>query len=209
MLKVSSLVAFVVVASVLAVVSSSSIGGVDAVTTKVSAGEQFCVVERVEKEVALSFRFRVTAGGKLDLDVDITDSNGGAVQQWRLATEGTHTVRGDSQNTFFKFCFSNTMARWTPKWVNFFIHKGIHPAVAPRDRVDPIENNIMRLSGKIQEMRDAHDELKIAEHDHRNTVEDVNERVLLWTVIQTVVLVTMGVIQIFFIKRFLEVKTTV
>jgi hypothetical protein len=209
MLRVS-----LVALALLAIAASSlllllSAAPVAAVTTKVSAGEQFCVVERVEKEVPLTFRFKVTAGGKLDLDVDVIDSNGQYIQQWRLASEGHHTVRGDSQNTFFKFCFSNTMARWTPKWVNFFIHKGIHPAVAPRDRVDPIESSIMRLSGKVQEMRDVHDELKIAEHDHRNTIEDVNERVLLWNVIQTVVLVAMGIIQIFFIKRFLEVKTSV
>jgi hypothetical protein len=180
-----------------------------AITTKVSAGEQFCVVEKVDKDVPLSFRFRVTAGGKLDIDAEIFDGNGQSIYTWTLATQGSYNLRGDATNTQFKFCFSNQMARWTPKWVTFFVNKGVHPAVAPRERVDPIETQILKLSGKMNEMRDAHDSLKVSEHDHRNTIEDVNERVLLWNVIQTIVLVVMGVVQVFFIKRFLEVRSSV
>ena len=180
-----------------------------AVTTKISAGDTFCVTERVDKEVPLSFRFTVTAGGKLDVDVDIFDSQGSSIQSWKLATEGTYNLRGDAANNKFKFCFSNAMSRWTPKWVNFVVRKGVHPGVAPRERVDPIETQILGLSNKVNDLRDAHDALKVSEHDHRNTIEDVNERVLLWSVVQTIVLIVMGVIQIMFIKRFLEVRSTV
>jgi hypothetical protein len=195
------------VAVALAVALAASLAA--AVTTKIAAGEMLCVTERAEKDTTLSFSYRVTAGGKLDLDVEIFDSTGASIQQWPLASQGSYNLRGDTVNNNFKFCFSNKMARWTPKWVSFFLHPGLHPAIAPRERVDPIEAQILQLSGKMSALRDAHDDLRVSEHDHRNTLEDVNERVLLWNVIQTVVLVVLGVVQVFFIKRFLEVRSTV
>jgi hypothetical protein len=200
--------AAVAVAAVL-LVCALAVAPIAAMTTKVSPTTEFCVTERVEKDIPVSFRFTVTAGGKLDIDTTIFDQNGRTLRAWRAATSGDYELRGDAMNSKFKFCFSNKMAKWTPKWVNFFIHKGTHPAIAPKEAVDPIETSIQRLATKMQGLRSKHDALQVIEHDHRNTVEDVNDRVLLWKIILIATLLGMGVVQIVFVKRFLEVRSSV
>lgn len=180
-----------------------------ALTTKIDALSQECFVEKVERDVPMSFQFKVTAGGKKDLDVSVYDQSGRTLQQWKAATEGHYSVRGDAVNTLFKYCFSNEMARFTPKWVNFYFHHGPHPSAAKPEQLDPIERQIEKLRADIDDLANAQQKLRVAEHDHRNTIEDANERVLLWSVFEIIALFGMGIFQIFFLKRFLEKRTSV
>lgn len=180
-----------------------------AITTKVEAGSEFCFREHVEKDVPMSFQFRVTAGGKLDVNVDVFDGSGRKLHNWEGATEGHYNVRGDASNTRFKFCFGNKMAKFTPKWVNFYTHKGVHSSVGRKEDVDPVEARILDLSAKMQDLRDTHDALRQEEKEHRATIEDANERVWMWSFMELFAMVLMGCVQVFFLKRFLEVRTSV
>lgn len=112
-----------------------------ALTTKVEAQQELCVRETSAKDVPLTFTFKVTAGGKLDIDVVIYDGNDRRLHQWNAASEGHYEMRGDASNTRFRICFSNKAAKFTPKWVAFFLHKGVHPAVANVEHLDPIEKS--------------------------------------------------------------------
>lgn len=180
-----------------------------AITTKVDAMSEFCFREDVGKDIPLRFNFKVTAGGKLDIDAAVYDGSGRKLHSWQGATEGHYDVRGDASNTKYRFCFSNKMARFTPKWVAFFTHKGVHPNVANVEHLDPIEKQILELNEKMGLLRDAHDKLKVEERDHRSTIEDGNERVWLWSGLEAFSLLFMGVLQVFFLKRFLEVRSSV
>eukprot|EP00672_Neobodo_designis_P021700 CAMPEP_0174829382 /NCGR_PEP_ID=MMETSP1114-20130205/1899_1 /TAXON_ID=312471 /ORGANISM="Neobodo designis, Strain CCAP 1951/1" /LENGTH=200 /DNA_ID=CAMNT_0016063127 /DNA_START=46 /DNA_END=648 /DNA_ORIENTATION=- len=183
--------------------------GAAAMTTKVEAKTEWCFREDVGKDIPLRFNFKVTAGGKLDIDASVYDGSGRKLHSWHGVTEGHYEVHGDAANTKFRFCFSNKMAHFTPKWVSFFTHKGVHPNVANVEHLDPIEKTIMELNEKISELRDKHDELRVEEKEHRATIEDANERVWLWSGVEGFSLLFMGVLQIFFLKRFLEVRSSV
>ena len=111
----------------------------EALTTKVEPKTRVCFTEEVGPEIPLSFQWACTAGGKLDLNADVYDSTGRKLHSWLSATEGHYSVHGDRSNTHFKFCFSNEMAMFTPKWVNFNFVKGHHPSAARKDALDPIE----------------------------------------------------------------------
>ena len=180
-----------------------------ALVTKIEAKTEVCFTEYIGRDIPLSFTFQVTAGGKLDLDVTIYDATGRKLTGWTEATEGHYNLRGDAANPKFKFCFSNLMARFTPKWVNFYFHKGQHPAVAKPQDLDPVERSIMQLSQQLDKVVADQAEMRRSEHDHRNTIEDVNERMLLWSVFECVALLVAGGFQLFFLKRFLEVRSSV
>lgn len=178
-------------------------------TTKIEPKSRVCFTEEVEPDIPLAFSFQVTAGGKLDINADIYDGSGRKLQNWALAKEGTYNARGDRSNGKFKFCFGNEMAAFTPKWVNFHLLKGHHPFAAKRDQLDPIEKQIDALSAEIDHLAEIQLKLRQTEHDHRNTIEDANERVLLWSIFEIIALAVMGLFQVFFVKRFLEVRATV
>ena len=180
-----------------------------ALNTKIEARTEVCFKEHVGRDIPLSFQFKVTAGGKLDIDVSVYDASGHRLNHWNGATEGHFNVRGDSQNNHFRFCFNNEVARFTPKWVNFYLHQGPPPSAAKAKDLDPIEVQIKKARDALDTFQQEQYKLRSAEHDHRNTVEDINERMLLWSVFEGLALFGMGIFQIFFLKRFLEVKTSV
>jgi hypothetical protein len=197
--------AVAIIACLVALLAAS----VSAIATKVEPLTEFCFREDVGKDIPLRFSFGVTAGGKLDIDAAVYDGTGRKLHSWTGASEGHYDVRGDASNTKYRFCFNNKIARFTPKWVNFHTHKGVHPAVANVEALDPIEKQILELNQKMGQLRDVHDKLRIQERDHRSTVEDGNERVWLWSGLQAFALLFMGLLQVFFLKRFLEVRSSV
>ena len=186
-----------------------ALSSVEGLTTKVEPRSRACFTEEVQPEVPLSFQFQVTAGGKLDVNCDVYDSSGRKLHSWTQATEGHYNAHGDRANNKFKFCFGNEMAAFTPKWVNFHLIKGHHPSAAKKDQLDPIEKQIEELTKEIDGLAALQMQLRQTEHDHRNTIEDANERVLLWSVFEVIALFVMGLFQVFFVKRFLEVRATV
>jgi hypothetical protein len=193
----------------LAVVLVLLLSAVAALNTKVDPLSEWCFIEPVGRDIPATFQFRVTHGGKLDIDATLYDESGRALESWKSQSEGHHQVKGDAVNSKFKVCFSNSMARFTPKWVSFYFHHGQHPAAARKEHLDPIESQIRVLSRRIDDLQNAQVRLRNAEKNHRATVEDANERILLWSVFEVVALFGMGIFQIYFLKRFLERKTTI
>lgn len=183
----------------------------EAIITKVGASEKFCVKKYVKKDQKLYFQFQVVAGGKLDMDAFIYDASSRLIKDFKLVSSGDFDLQGDAENDHYQFCFSNEMARFTPKWVDFTIRKGQVAvglsAPAKAKDIDPIESKISMLRHNIDSLHDAQQRLKVAEKDHRATIEDSNERILLWSVFEVVAFFAMGIFQIFFLKRFLERKT--
>jgi hypothetical protein len=179
-----------------------------ALTTKVDPLSSLCITEPVDRDIELTMQFRVSAGGKLDIDASVFDESGRLLHGWKLATEGQYKVKGDPQNRKFKICFDNHMARFTPKWVDFYLHHGQHPSAVKVDQLDPVERQIEQLKTNIDDLVNVQQRLRVAEKNHRATIEDANERVLLWSVFEIVALFGMGIFQIYFLKRFLERKTS-
>ena len=182
----------------------------DAMTTKIDGASSFCVSEKLVKDQPLTFQFRVVAGGKLDLNVAVYDERDNVVSDWKLATEGNKHLVGDAATSKYKFCFDNTMARFTPKWVHFTLHKGptFSGNAAKKEDLDPIEKRIHELREKIFTLQDTQNELKVQERNTRSTMEDANDRVLMWTIFEIVAIFSMGMFQVYLLKRFLERRST-
>ena len=182
-----------------------------AMTTKVEGGSIFCVTEKLVRDQPLTFQFRVVAGGKLDLNVAVYDESDRVKANWDLATEGSRSLIGDAATSKYKICFDNRMARFTPKWVHFNLHNG--PALgfggaAKKEDLDPIEKRVHELREKIFKLQDIQSELKVQERDTRSTIEDANDRVLMWALFEVVALFGMGLFQVYLLKRFLERRSS-
>uniref|UniRef100_A0A7S1IR13 GOLD domain-containing protein n=1 Tax=Eutreptiella gymnastica TaxID=73025 RepID=A0A7S1IR13_9EUGL len=177
-------------------------------TLKIEAQSEECFSEEAAKGTSLTLQFQVTAGGLLDLDVHIKNPDKSAIKSWTTATEGKHTWQAEV-DAKYDFCFSNRMARWTPKWVSFYITQGANPNLAKIEHIDPIERTIMELSEGLTELQEEQKYLRSVERVHRETIETTNVRMLYWSLFEVFVLLTMGFFQIYYLKRFLEVKSSV
>jgi len=180
----------------------------NALTVKVESKTEECFIEEATKGQTLTLQFQVMAGGLLDIDTTLHGPNDEILKHWTAATEGKHTWTAE-HDAKYKFCFSNMMARWTPKWLSFFISSGATAHLAKIEHLDPIEKVIMDLSEGLSKLQEEQKYLRTVERVHRETIESTNTRMLYWSLFEVLVLIAMGMFQIYYLKRFLEVRSSV
>ena len=166
------------------------------ITVKVEPRSEECLIEEISDHgVPITMIFQVTAGGHLDIDCMISDQRGNVIQSYKGQQDGRHhwTSVGSGE---YKICFSNEMARYTPKWVSFYISVGNSPNTARLEHLDPIEQTIIQLSQGLTELQDEQKLLRAVERLHRDTIDTTNTRILYWSIFEAIVLVTMGLFQV-------------
>eukprot|EP01004_Peranema_trichophorum_P009224 NODE_7970_length_723_cov_66.388333_g7354_i0.p1 GENE.NODE_7970_length_723_cov_66.388333_g7354_i0~~NODE_7970_length_723_cov_66.388333_g7354_i0.p1 ORF type:complete len:194 (+),score=21.55 NODE_7970_length_723_cov_66.388333_g7354_i0:54-635(+) len=177
-------------------------------TVKLEPRTEECFSEEATKGSSLTLQFQVTSGGLLDVDCTLYNHDDTVLKSWHIATEGKHTFTVP-QDGKYRFCFSNIMARWTAKWVSFYVTQGNNANLAKIEHIDPIERTIIELSEGLSELEEEQKYLRGVERVHRETIDATNERMLYWSIFEILVLLTMGFFQIYYLKRFLEVKSSV
>eukprot|EP00756_Hemistasia_phaeocysticola_P003870 Hpha_TRINITY_DN12499_c0_g1::TRINITY_DN12499_c0_g1_i1::g.42668::m.42668/K20347/TMED2, EMP24; p24 family protein beta-1 len=175
---------------------------------KVEPGTEDCFTLGVKRSQHVTFSFQCVAGGKLDIDARVLDSNQQELKAWSLASDGRHywtaATQGDAQ-----VCFSNKMSRWTPKWVSFYLVAGSDPSAARIEHLDPIEQTIKTVVDGLDELQVQQRGMRALERVHRDTIDDTNSRILMWSIFQALLLFIVGIVQVRHVKRFLEVKSTI
>jgi hypothetical protein len=228
LIKNSLLFTFVIITLMLVISSSSSIlhqknniGVVDAFVSKIAAGTEECYHELVDHGTTVSITFTVTAGGKLDLDATVNSlsletGEKKRLHSWKRASEGTHefTAPAAAMPYRYEVCFSNAMARWTPKWVSFDFFKMLpaHDDGITGDANKPfqkIEVDLHTCANRVFNIRNSMNKLKTAEINHRDTMESVVGWIVWGSILQCVLLVGLAIFEFFYLKSFLAVRNVV
>merc|ERR1712098_153328 len=94
------------------------------------------------------------------------------------------------------------------KDVSFNVHGIVYvpEAEAPSD---PLEAEVRQLSELLAQVKDEQSYIVLRERTHRNTAESTNSRVKWWSMFQMGVLIGEGIFQVWWLKRFFEVKRVV
>eukprot|EP00754_Rhynchopus_humris_P044775 Rhum_TRINITY_DN4388_c0_g1::Rhum_TRINITY_DN4388_c0_g1_i1::g.14143::m.14143/K20347/TMED2, EMP24; p24 family protein beta-1 len=191
-----------------AVLLLATLSVVSALTVKIDPREEECFIEETTvRDVQLKIVMQVTHGGQLDIDLSITDPSGMRIHQQQRVTESKHEWTAKFPGKY-KVCFSNKMARWTPKWVSFY-YVATDSASMNKGTLDPIEQGVFSLQKGVNEMHGEQMRLRAIERAHREQMEESEGMVLTWAVFQSVLLITMGLLQMYYLKRFLEVKQSI
>ena len=134
----------------------------------------------------------------------IQDPNNGYIVHERTVSSGDHsfTAHADGKHTY---CFSNEAWSASSKEVSFNVHGIVYvpEAEAPSD---PLEKEVRHLSELLAQVKDEQSYIIVRERVHRNTAESTNARVKWWSIFQLGVLVSEGVFQVWWLKRFFEVS---
>lgn len=72
-----------------------------------------------------------------------------------------------------------------------------------------LEAEVRQLSENIQSVKNEQGYIVIRERVHRNTAESTNARVKWWSIFQIIVVAVNSMFQIFYLRRFFEVKSNV
>jgi len=178
----------------------------------VDAHAEECFFEKTTAGTKLGLTFEVAEGGFLDIDVTVTGPDGKSVYKGAKETNGKYTFVAHMDGVY-KFCFSNQMSTMTPKIIMFSIEAG--EPVKPEDKEEnekhknKLEDMIQELSLAMTAVKHEQEYMEVRERIHRAINDSTNSRVVLWAFFESFVLVAMTVGQIYYLKRFFEVRRVI
>ncbi|AOW06406.1 emp24/gp25L/p24 family/GOLD-domain-containing protein [Yarrowia lipolytica] len=171
-----------------------------------------CFYEDVKKGDTLAVSFQVgnrdpQAGGQLAVDFVINDPHGNQVVKQHEVPDGDVQVPIQVPGRY-EYCFSNEFSGIGTKDVTFNVH-GVIVIDLNQLTDDALDQEIAKLNQVVQEVRNEQSYIVVRERTHRNTAESTNARVKWWNILQLGVVAVNSLFQIYYLKRFFEVKTLV
>lgn len=184
----------------------------EAFFVSIDAHAEECFYERAQVKQNLGLMFEVAEGGFLDIDVTILSPSGQKLHSVERESNGKFNFQANEAGTF-SFCFSNKMSTVTPKIVMFSIDSSVSES---SNTEEDGENTHSKLQEMTQELSVAmtgvkHEQeyMEVRERIHRSINDNTNSRVVLWAFFESLVLVAMTLGQVYYLKRFFEVKRVV
>ncbi|KAK4993570.1 p24 complex component [Elasticomyces elasticus] len=171
-----------------------------------------CFHEQLHKDDKMTVTFQVGdrefgGSGNLEVDFWIETPSGQMQFHERAVSAGDHSFVA-AMDGRYTYCFSNEHWGANTKEVSFNVHGIVYvpESEAPQD---PLEKEVRQLSELLAQVKDEQSYIVVRERTHRNTAESTNARVKWWSIFQLGVLIGEGVFQIWWLKRFFEVKRVV
>ncbi|ODN04397.1 Transmembrane emp24 domain-containing protein [Orchesella cincta] len=177
----------------------------------VDAHAEECFFDRVQNGTKLGLTFEVIEGGFLDIDVRVTGPDGEEVISRERESNGKITFAA-AKTGAYTYCFSNKMSTMTPKGVMFSMDVGEPQPAAGADgdaHPNKLADMIKELSTALVGVKHEQEYMEVRDKIHRKINESTNSRVVMWSFFEAVVLVAMTVGQVYYLKRFFEVRRVV
>ncbi|XP_014278646.1 transmembrane emp24 domain-containing protein 2 [Halyomorpha halys] len=176
----------------------------------VDAHSEECFFEKVEQGTKLGLMFEISEGGFLDIDVKIIGPDDSIIHQGLRETSGKYTFSAHASGVY-TYCFSNQMSTMTPKVVMFNMEVGEAPSSENKNDADhnKMEQMIKDLSAALTGVKHEQEYMSVRDRIHHGINEATNSRVVTWSIFEAVVLITMTVGQVYYLKRFFEVRRVV
>lgn len=171
-----------------------------------------CFFETLKKgdKLAVSFQFGnrdARSSNQLEGDFYITSPRGRILKLEQDVSHGDISVDAAEPGKY-GYCFGNEKSSISTKDVSFNIHGTIYVDINDPSN-DSLDSAVRRLALLTQEVKNEQGYLVIRERTHRNTAESTNDRVKWWSVFQLIIVTVNSLFQIYYLKRFFEVKSFV
>ncbi|KXS09903.1 hypothetical protein M427DRAFT_63266 [Gonapodya prolifera JEL478] len=190
-------------------------------TTNLPGHDKLCLYEDLKQEQHLDLTFMVdSSDGEFEIDFWVmAPGNRITFNNLRQAT-GSHQVVAE-QDGRYAYCFSNYNYPSAKKLT--FSHYGpderdnnqrkFRASVGDEisEEAKKVDQEIMSLAENLRMVRDEQTYMMAREARHResDTAESTNGRVVIWSLAETALLITVCVWQVWYLRSFFEVKRVV
>lgn len=177
--------------------------------------------------------FEVIDGGFNDIELRITDPEGKVIHEGEEKS-GKYTFGSGDPEATYTYCFINEKGSMAPKTImfNMDVLEAGRVAGAPNEsevghnKLEDMVNfwhnslrtsisqpffelQIRELGAGLTSVKHEQEYMHVRDKFHREINESTNSRVVLWSTFEALVLVIMTVGQVYYLKRFFEVRRVV
>ncbi|KHJ44658.1 Emp24/gp25L/p24 family protein [Trichuris suis] len=183
------------------VLSTATFCGCVELTFELPDNQVQCYYEEIEKGVDFVLEFQVITGGQYDVDLAVESPSGQTLYKEIRKQFGSFTWKTVESGTY-KVCFSNEFSTFSHKMVYMDWQVGEVPALPKVDQqkmmslMEVVAGNIY---DKLKQMDDSQTHHRLNEATGRKFAEELNDGVLLWSIGQTIVMVTIGIGQVSYV----------
>ncbi|KAI5803355.1 emp24/gp25L/p24 family/GOLD-domain-containing protein [Peziza echinospora] len=196
----------------LLLLAAAAVASVSAHSISLYPQARECFHETLKRDDKMTITFQVGdrefgGAGNLDIEFWIADPNNDLKVNEHAVSHGDHSLTAALDGRY-TYCFSNEGSTVASKEVSFNVHGTVYvPAPEPGSpEADPLENEVRLLTELLQQVKDEQEYIVMRERTHRNTAESTNARVKWWSIFQLGVVGGNAAWQVWWIKRFFEVK---
>lgn len=126
----------------------------------------------------------------------------------RTTSDPHHFAVTTESTGLHKVCFSNSSP--TRRKVVVTVRKGVevddHSSIARKDHVEQIEKQLDKMRDMALQIKEEMIYMRGREEEMRDTNETTNTRVLWFNIMTLTILVAMGLWQIYYLKRYFQMK---
>ncbi|KAJ4394625.1 p24 complex component [Gnomoniopsis smithogilvyi] len=199
-------------ASSLLLAAAGLFSAVTAHNIQLPAHGRECFHEQLHKDDKMTVSFQVGdrefgSAGNLEIDFWITNPMGQYEVFEKSVSNGDHSFDAKHDGKFM-YCFGNEHWGASSKEVSFNVHGIVYVSESDTPS-DPLEAEVKKLSELLAQVKDEQSYIVVRERTHRNTAESTNSRVKWWNVFILGVVVGESVFQVWWLRRFFEVKRVV
>ena len=164
----------------------------------------------------------------LSAHIQIQNPNNAFEVYERSVSSGDHSFVA-AHDGKYEYCFSNEHWSANSKEVSFNVHGIVYvpESEAPQDPLEKegkccaintiprlaihvaniaLHRTVKLLAELLAQVKDEQGYIVVRERTHRNTAESTNARVKWWSIFQMCVVIAEGIFQVWWLKRFFEVK---
>ncbi|XP_046544059.1 transmembrane emp24 domain-containing protein 7-like isoform X2 [Haliotis rubra] len=179
-------------------------------TFELPDNERQCFFEKIDKGVKSTLEFQVITGGQYDVDMELTAPNGQILYKDVKKQYDSFTWTPDLGG-IYKFCFSNEFSTFSHKVVYFDLEVGeekpiVEDANAHATAMTLMESSAVNIHEDLKTIDDYQTHFRLPESQGRAFAEDLNERVMFWSIGESVVVVIIGIGQILVLRSFFTDK---
>uniref|UniRef100_A0A0K0DXG2 GOLD domain-containing protein n=1 Tax=Strongyloides stercoralis TaxID=6248 RepID=A0A0K0DXG2_STRER len=176
--------------------------------------EEQCFFEKLREKSHIGIIFEVANGGFLDIDYKIIDPNNVTVAKGERESS-VRRIISSQVSGLYSICFSNLMSSKAPKILYFSFYTEdsnivINHMSKNESKIDPeikrTEEMVSELLNSFISVKREQEYLTIRKKVHDNININTNSSIVSWAMFEVILLLTITFGQIYYIKKFFEVK---
>ncbi|XP_012245610.1 transmembrane emp24 domain-containing protein 7-like [Bombus vosnesenskii] len=161
-----------------------------------------CFYEEIKQNTTAMLEFQVVTGGQYDVDVILEAPNTEIIYK-QIKTQFDSYQFTASMSGAYKACFSNEFSTFSHKLVYMDFRVGDQLPVGEHVTVmTQMESSAEEVHKHLNSILDYQTHHRLREAQGRKRAEDLNTRVLLWSVMETLTILIISVGQVYVLRTF-------